>query len=407
MNRYRAPVVAEPQPLVKPEGKRLRRKLQKIVSHKRNSTQPTNADIARPIQTQDSNKSPSVPEKVVPIKAVPRSLPSLSLPPDLSDSKWAEYLWKSGIITDDVDPLLLGSSQKSPSHALNVIPEFAHLSVSDAKPRKLSGIGPSVSPSTISTRSSLGSGMRRYAKTPVLRIGQLEALAVGDQATAQQDVSSVELLAESYRALLDSRCSFMTDRFYDASESLDQEPYGFEVKPDLGSSDLPVRTVVDIPLTPKGDMGSPTSDDGTLVGFEEDTIYLKPVSFSPEARSPCPNGNESSRIITSMVSTIPDDPSLKICFDLLTRELSSAVSDSPVRPSAETSALQIWVMIEAYEKLRNQVQEMSLEAGHARSIQSMFDMWLRSLYTIHDGMTGNGGQRSESDYGDQLSETSD
>ena len=48
-------------------------------------------------------------------------------------------------------------------------------------------------------------------------------------------------------------------------------------------------------------------------------------------------------------------------------------------------------MIEAYERLRDQMAELSHSNEEARSMEMMFDMWLRALYAIHDSMTGNQG----------------
>lgn len=128
---------------------------------------------------------------------------------------------------------------------------------------------------------------------------------------------------------------------------------------------------------------SSTSDDGTLVSFQDETVYFKPVSFSPGPESPRP---PLSRQTTT--DTTDDNVSLQICLDLLTRELSSAFAGRPCGSSAGTSALQIWVMIEAYERLRDQMAELSQGNEQARSMEMMFDMWLRALYKIHDTMTG-------------------
>jgi hypothetical protein len=85
---------------------------------------------------------------------------------------------------------------------------------------------------------------------------------------------------------------------------------------------------------------------------------------------------------------------------LLTKELSSAVNGLPARPDTDTSALQIEVMIEAYEKLRNQVMETHEGAVKDGPLKTMFDTWLKALHAVHDGMTGGDGQCSESNYGD-------
>lgn len=139
---------------------------------------------------------------------------------------------------------------------------------------------------------------------------------------------------------------------------------------------------------------SPTSDDGTLVSFQDETVYFKPVSFSPEPESPLPP--ELSR-----QTTADDNVSLQICLDLLTRDLSSAMAGRPCRSSVGTSALQVLVMIEAYERLRDQMAELSQSNEQARSMEMMFDMWLRALYTVHDSMTASEGA-GDRNYGADL-----
>ncbi|KAI5922888.1 hypothetical protein F4810DRAFT_671896 [Camillea tinctor] len=251
--------------------------------------------------------------------------------------------------------------------------------------------------------------MRRYAKTPVFRIGQLECPPGRDHNTVTK-VSSVELIAESYRALLESRCTTpdepallpsplrMEESFNDNAD-LPEIGYGH------GHSDAPVRPEEKVPDTPPM-TESPRSDDGTLVAFEEDAIYFKPVSFSTDPRLAPHSDFRQLELPPSPVKT-PDSPGLQICLDLLTRELSSAAAGSLQRPGTETSALQIWVMIEAYEKLRDQVREMQLGKDQKGAMEAMLDMWLKALYDIHDKMTGHDARISESDYGDLDSEDLD
>ncbi|KAL2266224.1 hypothetical protein VTJ83DRAFT_5576 [Remersonia thermophila] len=161
------------------------------------------------------------------------------------------------------------------------------------------------------------------------------------------------------------------------------------------------------------------------------------------------------------VSDTPENVSLQICLDLLTRELSAAmrrddhqrqrqgwqrrllghrrglgpadVSSSstttsasslsfssaqsrPASPSLSsatsasastgTSALQVWLMIEAYERVRDEMvrlrSHMATSAGSAggrgeqtkrvADAEAMLDTWLRALYRIHEEMVLAGGQ---------------
>ncbi|ORY61233.1 uncharacterized protein BCR38DRAFT_411122 [Pseudomassariella vexata] len=393
------------QPIVKPEGKRLRRKLQKIGSPHRNSqgtpetTQRNQANAGRagtPCPYSRTSRSNNV-------DADGTSLQPQLLPPDLSDPKWLDFVRKSAYIGNESDTLRLRAKESPPRRMEvipEVIPELAHLSIhNEDQSRKSSdnSFTETVYYSSSSTPVSTIS-MRRYAKTPVFRIGQLEDVS-SQRPLKPHKVPSVELIAESYRALLDSRCSVFSDKY------MTPKSYEEQTRPDSRrqrrGDDVTPDAALEDPATPKSNMGSPTSsDDGTLIGFEEDAIYFKPSPSSSPLRQ---DSRRSSRRPLS-VATL-DNPGLGICVDLLTRELSSAVSGNPLRPSDETSALQIWVMIEAYERLHDKIKDMGLDAPQANSMEAMFDTWLRGLYAVHDKMTGNDkqGSDSESDYGDAQS----
>lgn len=152
-----------------------------------------------------------------------------------------------------------------------------------------------------------------------------------------------------------------------------------------------------------------------MVAFEEDAIYFKPISFSTDP-SPEPSPGYSQLSFDSPTSTRPpsqdyrpysrdnrptsqDNLSLQICLDLLTRELSSAMADRPVRSGPDNAALQIWVMIEAYERLRDQVARMALRNGNGEvgKVTQIFDTWLCALYSIHESMAA-GAVLNEGDY---------
>ncbi|CAJ2505481.1 Uu.00g128750.m01.CDS01 [Anthostomella pinea] len=389
MDRYRSPTWTA-SPIERPEGKRLRRKTQKI--GQQCSYQDNHSD-ARTTAACASRARFNTYECASPTQQL-----SLPLPADHANGRWLEQLCRSGTLCHEDHSMRSERSQLRPTSV--VIPEFAYLSIDDVISRK------SLEQATDSpcfTASSPRPRTRRYAKTPVYHIGQLEGASVRDPATAQ-NVSSVEHIAESYRALVESGCSLLRDPTPEPSPLPLKHSYETCVAGDYGADNFSLKTAVEFselpPIIPPI-MDSPTSDDGTLVASEEDATYFKPVSFSPP-----PSSHQSSPRQTyehqepdpTPVSS-PDSPSLQICFDLLTRELSSAVSASPVRPSAETSALQIWVMIEAYERLRDQLLIMQLGDIQTSLMEAIFDMWLRTLYTIHDKMTGRYRLGSESVYG--------
>ncbi|KAI0836271.1 hypothetical protein F5Y06DRAFT_273775 [Hypoxylon sp. FL0890] len=380
MNWYRSSTVIAEPPAVKPEGagKKLRRKLQKIGTQQRwyrHSNDQTDTKKAGTTVTNTNNK-------IVP-KVTPKTIPET---PDLNDGKWLEQLRKSGYLCR-TQPLV-PPSHKPQRHSMAVIPELAHLSVSEAKPgRELDKRASCVTPSSTSTASI----SRRYAKTPVHHIGQLENRSRREHETAAHRVSSVEKIAESYRALLESSCAIL----HEPSSPLRLEEAHHPAVDNYGTRE---DTIHEIPETSSA-TGSPHSDDGTLVAFEEETVSLKPVSILPEPPSPRVI-RRKGELHPPPRRASPGSHSLQICLDLLGRELSSAVSGLSLRPSAETSSLQVWVMIEAYERLRDKIFDMHLDHTQERALNTMLDTWIKALYAVHDRMTGSDGHESESDYGD-------
>ncbi|OHW90657.1 hypothetical protein CSPAE12_10709 [Colletotrichum incanum] len=247
--------------------------------------------------------------------------------------------------------------------------------------------------------------MRRRAKTPVYAIGQLESPACGRDSTTTDKVSSVDLIADQYRALLETQdtSSICTDARSDPlpsrqsshrRASLARSHYSAgetpaELQPDVYNP-APLRNV---------SAQSPKSDDGTLVAFDEEAIYFKPMSFSPELPStpspPPPPPRNRARLQRNSSSQAPANHnlSLQIAADLLTRELSTTMLNRSQQMGTDMSSLQIWVMIEAYERLRDQVMEMGQQNEDVKNMEAMFDTWLRALYNMHDRMTSDAASR--------------
>ncbi|KAI2609677.1 uncharacterized protein GGS25DRAFT_485719 [Hypoxylon fragiforme] len=380
MNWYRGSTIIEQQQqpattaAVKSEGpgKKLRRKLQKIGTQQR---------WYKPNDHTDAKKAEPTP--VVTDKNT-NSKKTISQTTDTNDGKWLEQLRKSGYLCRGPPPVVR-SNEKPHRHSMQVIPEFAHLSVSDTKPGR--SLDKRASCATPSSTSSI---TRQYAKTPVYHIGQLENHPRRDQPAAHK-VSSVEAIAESYRALLESSCAILNDS---AQEPLPLR-LGSSYRPDARHSMVGEDVLREIPEA-LSVTDSPHSDDGTLVAFEEEAIPFTPRSFSLEP--PLRHRREPIRQPPRRAS--PASPSLQICLDLLGKELSSAANGMSTQSSQETSALQVWVMIEAYERLRDKIHDMQLGYDQEQSLNAMLDTWIQALYTVHDKMMGGDGNESESDYGD-------
>ncbi|KAK7426571.1 hypothetical protein QQZ08_006901 [Neonectria magnoliae] len=325
--------------------------------------------------------------------------------PDLSDSKWSHYLRPKTVVSPAVSDL-----EPEPAHQAveqpiqRPIPEFSHLAIRDspARPSLDSSDIPSPASSTSTT-----STMRRQAKTPVFRIGQLEKSAARRNQKTLAKPSSVELIADQYQGVLESRGGLDTESIY-ADSHAGNEPWrvnALDVPRSLQLRDSQSRPRPSSRTRPEPlqqsnpPVQSATTPEGDLVAFEEGAIYFKPISFSTDP-SPEPSTRFSQQSFESSASSRPvslDNLSLQICLNLLTRELFAAVEDGPHRNSPDSAALQVWVMIEAYEKLRDQVASMTVGNGELENVCTIFDTWLSALYAIHETMT-LGALPSEGDY---------
>jgi hypothetical protein len=69
-----------------------------------------------------------------------------------------------------------------------------------------------------------------------------------------------------------------------------------------------------------------------------------------------------------------------------------AVSNESPRAPADVRSLQIWVMIEAYERLRDQVMEMNvgMPVEEMRALMGMFNMWIRALQGVQERFRDRG-----------------
>ncbi|KAK4198581.1 hypothetical protein QBC40DRAFT_90589 [Triangularia verruculosa] len=351
-------------------GPKLRKKLRKTVSKQR-STVAWRLGLS---SSKSNKKNKSETSDKPPVLALPS--------PDLSDPKWSEFFRNGGCFYPQEQPR--ESPKPSESQEIlqehQIVPELSHLVISDSDAQKRMSMC-SNSDSPASPRSA----MRRRAKTPIFSIGQLEGIPRPTNALAR--ASTVELIAEQYRALLESENAAHTESQSEPPPSRQEPEHPLHIRRQRSSGHLqdhPAESVTN----------SPISDDGTLVSFEEETVYFKPVSFSPAPSPTLPPQRLAH-------TPAPDNLSLQICLDLLTRDLASALGSRPSRTNSETSALQIWVMIEAYERLRDQLSSAGLGCEEYGAMESMLNLWLRALYSIHDNLTGSD-QQSESDYGYEL-----
>lgn len=371
MDRRNAPPLASTPNDAKGDqssGPRPRKKLQKTAglpnSHTHNR-RPARVSASR---TADDGKEGKPRAKSVSRQtsgSKPRRVLAREIP-DLSDAKWLEYV--------------RSQSKESLKLPTFMVRDLSHLSIANP-PHHPYGPKPNMATT------------RRRAKTPVFSIGQIEGLPPKGHATPAKTAVD-ETIVEQYKALVDE-----CDRHSVYSDAHSEPPpsrLGYheeEYEPRRQSSDnmspngLFSQTDEKKPLAT-----SSTSDDGTLVSFEEERVYFKPVSLSPQPHPRSPT-HASLDYGGGNPPASPGSLSLKICLDLLTRELSSAVADRRPRTGSEVSALQVWVMIEAFERLRDQVAGMRLGVGGAGVVEGVFETWVRALYGVYDSLTGEGAWR--------------
>lgn len=288
----------------------------------------------------------------------------------------------------------------------HLVPELAHLQINDmvARPshdNMLSSSAPTSKPRRFT--------LKRNGKPSLFfRTGSQDNVAPETKPVEKR--ASVELIADQYNAMLEHRyrkdaeaaAAIETPLASPAAEAPAQSVLLSRIfepsRPRKNATeDRHRKTTVEVPPQIDPPELSPRSD-GTLVAFEEDAIYFKPVSFSPSS-SPTPERQRADQDRSSIHSA-HSDRNMQTCIDLLTKQLSSTMSEqtrSPVEP-----AVQVWAMIEMYEKLREQLYEMNLGESERRNVSLMFDCWLSSLHSIHDSLAPNKprprGQHCE-DYG--------
>ncbi|KIH87240.1 hypothetical protein SPBR_04682 [Sporothrix brasiliensis 5110] len=441
------------------------------------------------------------------------------------------------------------SDSGSGSDSRRAVPELSYLSGSSSRGSKSTPDSPSLI-SSADESSVPGSKQRRKIKTPVYAVGQLESGACADEATgvataiATEDVtrqvelsllqskSSIECIAEEYRALLASRnsqstaddkselnvdamqrpvsggrrnhnrnsnnrnstsnfrssvgrnipmhtASMGTQRKFMLAPPAITSTYKAEARdssaliPTANFQELPSRAAINSPTPPQP--LPPLRTRSRMTGLNH--MHNDNVS---NAKYVCSDNISNSNIYNKKKTPTPptqpdrtDNLGLQLCVDLLTRELSSAVMrrsspaaatsasqraatrrhlqqnnsqdviglqsstvTSPYSPLALTpmpvdstsSALQILVMIEAYERLRDQLRAEAQKTAKVskdnkdskrgatsggetstNELEAMFSLWIKALYRIHDSLTSDEktGEDYEEDDNDELNNTSD
>jgi hypothetical protein len=270
--------------------------------------------------------------------------------------------------------------------------------------------------SKISTLDMEGGFLKRTrAKTPVFAVGQLEHKI--SKISEMLPIDTSRMLAEQYRALLPPR---LASPFTEAAPSKSRHQTLRKIK-----CQQCLRSLI------KSDPStSSCSDSETLVGSESSVFPSSPKSelfgslssfeihqashdsddeqdFSTPPPSPkfrtFVNLNTSLEMDKdSRASDDKEDPKpssstdggvgLQIYLNLLTEELATAFfQQHPTEHTDRTSALQILLMIEAYESIQQRVRQELFkhrvagdEIDHVRSLDRILNHWLQALYALYD-----------------------
>ncbi|KAG6192575.1 hypothetical protein E4U27_002742 [Claviceps purpurea] len=319
-------------------------------------------------------------------------------------------------------------SPPSPQTATRpLISDVMSMETDPTKPRMRRG------PSLIKPRPR--SSVRRRAKTPVHNIGHLEMAAAKKKQEAAIAVvdrqSSVRTMVRQYRTLVDD--TLLTEDT-NVPPVPDVPPAHREPLSAIGAPEptpgvqefddnygpIPKHSSADLRRgaglfeapRPRNELApSPiASDADTLVSFHDEAAYLTPLLFPSPPTSPrtekarLNNNSNDGRIADEDADTAkssgPDGAQFEIAFDLLTRELSAAFADSSAPSTSDTSGLQVWVMIAAYERLRDQISAMESPDPKLQGAKAMFDTWLDALKAVQKAVAGEGAE-SGSEYGDE------
>jgi ribosomal protein S15P/S13E len=216
---------------------------------------------------------------------------------------------------------------------------------------------------------------RTRAKTPVSAIGQLERKSM------VRPLDRAQTLAEQYQALLPPRA--MTPFIFEIPKITPQKLR--KIKCELSLRDL-------IKEHSKRGHSVAYSDADTLIGSESPTALLSPLDGEFEQMKLPMIMTSHKQALSDSVAALDDDIGLKICVDLLTTELATALfRQHPAEREDRASGLQILLMIEAYETVQQHVRQQLCDQHvtegskeHVKSVDRILKYWLKVLYTVYD-----------------------
>jgi hypothetical protein len=217
---------------------------------------------------------------------------------------------------------------------------------------------------------------RTRAKTPVFAVGQLE------RNSKVPPTDRAQTLSEQYQALLPPR---------PITPYIEMEHPKLTSKLRKIKCQLSLRDL--IKEHSKRIHSVAYSDADTLVGSESpiSPLSLRDGEFE-KAKLPIIKPVAHEPAFSDSVAALDDDIGLKICVDLLTNELATALfRHHPAEREDRASGLQILLMIEAYETVQQHVRQQLCDPhvkeetkDHVKSADRILKYWLKVLYAVYD-----------------------
>ncbi|PQE10452.1 mating-type switching swi10 protein [Rutstroemia sp. NJR-2017a BBW] len=228
-------------------------------------------------------------------------------------------------------------------------------------------------PYSCDTMDSTDTKFWRRAKTPVFAIGQLERKA------QEHKSDPSESIAAGYRCLLPPRRSI--------APQLDLDIPHKPLRP-VRKSLRKIKSQESLRDLCKSHSVSPfsASDCETLVGSDGGTSPRHSLYQDDLKHNPFDAGTDDlprSNKILEESSPVEQDVGLQICSDLLTSKLRTALHRQNLNDK-KLSGLQILLMIEAYESVREQLREDYQRDKHVTDTEAVLDNWIEALYTIYE-----------------------
>lgn len=218
---------------------------------------------------------------------------------------------------------------------------------------------------------------RTRAKTPVFAIGQLERNSM------IEPTDKAQTLAEHYQALLPPR-SFTPHLLNQLTPKKLHKLRKIKCQ-------LSLRDLIKQQESSSRVHSIAYSDAETLVGSESPTsLHLPTDGGFDKVKLPIIDPHEHAS--SDPLAAFDDDIGLKICVDLLTNELATALfRHHPAECQDRTSGLQILLMIEAYEAIQKNVRQQLCDPhvtqemkDHVKSVDKILRYWLKVLYSVYD-----------------------